>query len=168
MKERLLKTLMVSVLVLSLTLPFGSAFAAGQAAAPRPTISVSSPVMVLDKNAKLVILGSGYRPGQEVTVLFQDALGVLTNVPETAVANERGSWAMVWEMKDYVDKKIIGDGVYAIMAADAKYNIFATTAVGFIDASKDPKDQPAWAKAADVKKPEGKKTEEDKEKKKKK
>ncbi len=158
-----------AVLALSLVLPFGSAYA-GPAAAPRPTITVSSPVMVLDKNAKLIIMGSGYRPGQEVVILFHDALGVLTNVPETVVANDRGSWATVWDMKDYVSKKIIADGVYAIMAADAKYNVFASTPVAFIDASKDPKDQPDWAKAADIKKSGAAKTDEkgkEKEKKKK-
>lgn len=159
MKGIVLKSL--AVLVVSLALSLSSAYA-GPAAALRPTITVSSPIMVLDKSSKLIIMGSGYRPGQEVMVLFHDTLGVLTNVPETVVANDRGSWATVWDLKDYVDKKIITDGVYAIMAADSKYNIFASTAVGFIDASKDPKDQPAWAKAADIKKPEAKKKEEKK------
>ncbi len=167
MKATFLKSL--AVVVLSLALSFSSAFAA-PAAAPRPTIAVASPVMVLDKNAKLIIMGSGFRPGQEVVILFHDALGVLTNVPEAVVANDRGSWATVWDMKDYVGKNIVTDGVYAIMAADAKYNVFASTPVAFIDAGKDPKDQPDWAKAADVKKSGAAKTEEkgkEKEKKKK-
>ncbi len=161
MKGIFLKSL--AIVVVSLALSFGSAYA-GPAAALRPTISVSSPIVVLDKNAKLIIMGSGYRPGQEVVVLFHDAFGVLTNVPENAVANDRGSWAMVWDMNDYVSKNIITGGVYAIMAADAKYNVFASTAVGFIDASKDPKDWPDWAKAADVKKPEVKPKESGKQK----
>ncbi len=132
---------------------------AAPAAAVRPTISVSPSVIALEKNAKLVIMGSGYRPGQEVLILFHDALGVLTALPDAAVANDRGSWAAVWDMADYVGRKIVTDGVYAIMSADAKYNVIATTTAGFVDVSKDLKDWPDWATAAGIKKPEAKQTE---------
>ncbi len=152
--------------ILSLLLLGVPVFAASKSEV-RPSISCSPSVLPLDKKANVIILGSGFQPGQEVLILFHDALGVLTALPEPAVANERGSWATVWEMSDYVGKKIITDGVYSIMAADAKYNVLATTTAGFVDVSKDAKDWPDWAKAAGLKKPEGKPKEGKEEKKKK-
>jgi hypothetical protein len=120
--------------------------------APRPIVAVSPFVVPLDKKTKLVIMGSGYSPGQELRILCEDAFGVIMALEvESVVANERGSWAVVWTLGRYARKKVVTEGVYAIMAADTDYNILATTPVGLVNATKDPKQWPDWAKAAKIK-----------------
>lgn len=116
-----------------------------------PVISVSPAVAPLDRNAKVVVMGSGFTPGKEVLIVFEDRLGVPTALPMAGVPNERGSWAVVWTLGRYARKKIVTEGVYSIMAADMDYNALTSTPLAFVDATNDPKKWPEWAKAAKIK-----------------
>jgi hypothetical protein len=116
-----------------------------------PKVSVSPSVAPLDRKSKIVIMGSGFNPGQEVFIVLEDSLGVLTGLDVVAVPNERGCWAVVWSMGRYARKKIVGEGVYSIMAADADYNVLGSAPLALADPTKDPKEWPAWAKAAGIK-----------------
>jgi hypothetical protein len=123
---------------------------------PGPKVVVSPVAAPIDKKASIVIMGSGFQPGQEIAVLFEDnygALGVLDEVK----ANERGSWATVWKLGRYTRRGIIKEGAFAIMAADMDYNVLASCPVGFVNVKKDPKEWPDWAKAAGVRAKEKKK-----------
>lgn len=116
-----------------------------------PTISVTPAVATLDRNTKVVVMGSGFTQGKEILVMFEDKLGVPTALPVVGVPNKRGCWAVVWSLGRYARKKIVTEGVYTIMAADMNYNVLTSAPLAFVDATSDPKKWPAWAKAAKIK-----------------
>jgi hypothetical protein len=115
-----------------------------------PTLMVNPVAAPIDRKAKVVIMGSGFEPGQEISVLFEDNYGALSVLAEVK-ANERGSWATAWTLGRYTRRGIIEDGVYAIMAADQDYNTLASCPVGFVKATGDPEKWPKWGKAAGIK-----------------
>jgi hypothetical protein len=146
-KTRCFAGLLALVFVLGVCLTAAMAQPAGGSG---PSLVASPAAVAIDRKAQIVVMGSGFEPGQEISVLFEDnygALGVLDEVK----ANERGSWAMVWTLGRYTRRGIIKEGAFAIMAADSDYNVLASCPVGFVDAKKDPKEWPDWAKAAGVK-----------------
>jgi len=147
------KRCFAGVLILSFLLGMGYTVNMAQAAdnpAIGPTVVVSPGAAPIDKNAKFVIMGSGFKAGQEISVLFQDDYGAFNEVKEVKV-NKRGNWATVWTLGRYTRGGIIKDGIYAIMAADRAYNILASTPVGFVKATNPPKKWPKWAKPAGIK-----------------
>jgi hypothetical protein len=114
-----------------------------------PNVVVIPGAAAIDKKSKVTIMGSGFQPGQEISILFQDQYGALSVIKE-AKANSRGSWATVWTLGRYTRRGIIKDGVYAIMAADNEYNVLASAPVGFVKPTGDKKKWPDWAKAAKI------------------
>lgn len=145
-RKNYLAGLWVSILVLSVG--FGPGIV--QAEGPGPTVAVSPSVAPIDKKANIIIMGSGFEPDQEISILFQDAYGALSVVKEVK-ANTRGSWASVWTLGRHTRRGIIKNGVYSIMAADSEYNVLATAPVGFVKPTGDPKKWPKWATAAKIK-----------------
>lgn len=118
---------------------------------PSPTVMVATPILKLDKEAVVVIMGSGFEPGQELRLLFTTMDGVRADVgqfldPEP-VANEMGAWATAWTPGRFITKKLIGEGVYTITVTDGEYNALATAPVAFYDAEKPTEEWPGWAKA---------------------
>jgi hypothetical protein len=117
---------------------------------PGPKVVVSPVAAAIDKNSSMVIMGSGFEPGEEIAVLFEDNYGALCVLDEVK-ANERGSWATVWKLGRYTRRGIIKEGAFAIVAADMDYNALASCPVGFVNVKKDPKEWPKWAEPAGVK-----------------
>lgn len=122
---------------------------------PGPSVIVSPIVAPLDKNTQIVITGSGFDPGQELVIGFEDEYGASAEIKEVKV-NERGSWATAWTLGRYTRRGILKDGVYPIIVMDKDLNIIKTAPVAFIKPTGDPKKWPDWAKAAKIK-PKGKK-----------
>ena len=120
--------------------------------ADSPLISVS-PKVPMGKKAKVSIMGTGFKPGQEIALLFTDANGITANIeayldPKPEV-NVNGRFFTQWKCGRYVSKKLIKPGVTAIKATDGDYSLLAhdsilfsmgdTPASGkqsFVDASK--------------------------------
>lgn len=147
MEKRCFAGLMVLVFILVMA---QTGFAAG------PSVLVSPGVAPIAAETQVVIMGSGFKPDQEVIVIFEDEYGALAELKQ-AKANERGSWATVWTLGRYTRRGIIKDGVYAIMAVDKDFNLITSAPVAFVDAYKDPKGWPEWAAAAGIKKMKKKK-----------
>lgn len=115
-----------------------------------PTVMVATPIVMLDKEAVVVIMGSGFEPEQELCLLFTTMDGVRADVgqyldPEP-VANEIGAWATAWTPGRLITKKVIGVGVYTITVTDGEYNALASAPVAFYDATKPPEELLGWAK----------------------
>lgn len=103
--------------------------------ADSPLLSVT-PVVAMGKDAKVSIMGSGFKPGQEIAILFTDANGItanleayLTDKPEV---NNKGEFYTEWKCGRYVSKKLIKPGVTAIKVADSEYNLLAHDSVFFV------------------------------------
>ena len=109
-------------------------------AQPGPTVMVATPNVKMGSKAKITIVGTGFKPGQEVSLLFTTMDGVQADIgyalKPKPVANKIGAWATTWSCGRYIKKKLIKQGAYAITVADSEYNILAHAPVAFYKAKK--------------------------------
>ena len=102
-----------------------------------PAVVVATPRVKMSKKAEVIIMGTGFKPGQEVRLLFTAIDGVQSDIgyalkPEP-VASKTGEWITTWNCGRYVKKKLIKDGVYTIVVTDSDYNSLAHAPVAFFE-----------------------------------
>ena len=107
---------------------------------PGPTVMVGTPVVKMSKKATAVIMGTGFKPGQEVRILLTTWDGVRSDVgyalkPEP-VANELGAWVTTWSCGRFIAKKLVKEGAYTLTVTDAEYNPIAHAPIAFAAAKK--------------------------------
>ena len=104
-----------------------------------PVVTLGTPLVKMagKKTAGVVIMGTGFKPGQEVRILFHSPDGLQSDIgyllkPEPK-ADKTGSWVTTWSSGRYVSRKLIDPkgGAFKIMATDAEYNPITHTAVFF-------------------------------------
>jgi hypothetical protein len=107
-----------------------------------PVVSMGTPlVMMAGKKTKpVVIIGTGFKPKEEIRVLFTTQDGLQSDIgyalkPEPK-PNQSGTWGTSWGAGRYVARKLIKGGVYTITAADSDYNPIASTVVTFVNPAK--------------------------------
>jgi len=105
-----------------------------------PKVMVATPNVKMGSKAKITIMGTGFKPGQEVSLLFTDVNGVQSDIgyalKPKPKANKIGAWVTTWSCGRYIKKKLIKAGAYAIIVADSDYNSLAHTPVAFYKAKK--------------------------------
>ena len=121
-----------------------------------PSAMAVNPIAPLEPDTKIVLMGSGFEPGQEVAlVLYVREAGEvfrsdLTYAAEPQpVADDTGAWVTSWgDFERWVGKKLIGQGVFTISVADptAGYKPLTSVPVAFYDSSKPQEEWPSWAK----------------------
>ena len=103
--------------------------------AQTPTVVVASPMVKLDGKAKISIVGAGFTPGQEISLVFTDVNGVQANIADylkpEPTPNKSGAWYTTWSCGRYISRKLIKEGAYIITVTDRMYNPLAQTAVAF-------------------------------------
>lgn len=102
-----------------------------------PVLTMGTPLVKMSKKSQVVIMGSGFKPGQEVRILITTPDGLQSDIgyalkPEPK-ADQAGSWATTWDAGRYVSRKLIDPkgGAYKILAADEDYNPIAHAPVFF-------------------------------------
>ena len=112
-----------------------------------PVVTAGTPVVKMAKKAPIIIMGTGFKPGDQVNILFIDNDGLQSDVgyalePEPK-ADKSGSWITTFDAGEYVSKKLVNPkgGAYKIIAADAEYNPVAQTVVFFQPEKKKDKDK---------------------------
>jgi hypothetical protein len=118
---------------------------------PAPAVTVVNSVNKLERKVSIVIIGSGFAPGQEARLLLlEPKFGTTTDLDwsldPVPVANDSGAWITTWNSDRYVQRGLLAEGVYSITVTDNDYNSLATTAVAFWDVEKAPEEWPSWAK----------------------
>ncbi len=103
-------------------------------------VMVANPMVKMSKKAQITIVGTGFKPGQVLSLLFTTTDGVLADIgyalkPQPK-ANSLGAWVTTWSCGRYISKKLIKEGAYAITVADSDYNILAHTPVAFYKAKE--------------------------------
>jgi hypothetical protein len=104
-----------------------------------PVVSMGTPLVKMagKKTAGVVIMGTGFKPGQEVRILFVTPDGLQSDIgyalkpaPKSDMA---GSWATTWNAGRYVARKLVNPkgGAYKIVVSDSEYNPIVHTAVFF-------------------------------------
>ena len=128
---------------------------------PVPAVVIQpSHVLKLSSKTKVAIMGSGFKPGQEIRLVVTQSDGSMSDIgsqlkPEP-VADKYGVWATAWTVGNYSRKEVAKPGVYLLKACDADYEVLATAPFGYYDTKKDYKEWPSWAQAV-VKEPKPKK-----------
>ena len=117
---------------------------------PGPTMVMQpSHALRLDKKAKVAIMGSGFKPGQEIRLVITQSDGSISDIssqlsPEPK-ANEFGVWGTTWTVGDYASGEIAKAGVYILKACDESYQVLTTIPFGYYDVKKPYKEWPSWA-----------------------
>ena len=100
-----------------------------------PALTMGTPMVKMSKNTKVVIMGSGFKPGQELRVIIITQDGVETDIwsrmKPAPTADATGTWASTWNAGRYVSRKLMKEGVYKITATDDDYNPIASAPVFF-------------------------------------
>jgi len=104
-----------------------------------PVVSMGTPLVKMagKKTAGVVIMGTGFKPGQEINVLFVTPDGLQSDIgyalKPTPKPDKTGSWSTTWSAGRYVARKLVNPkgGAYKIVVSDAEYNPIAHTAVYF-------------------------------------
>ena len=102
---------------------------------PAPTVEVASPVK-MSKKATTTIKGQGFKPGQEVNLLFTAKDGIESDIgyalEPAPKADDSGNWSTTWKCGRFIAKKLVLEGKsYKIAVTDGDYNPIAHTFVSF-------------------------------------
>jgi hypothetical protein len=138
--KRVMYGLMAVILVVGLVGCATMGVGEKEPAQPGPTVVVATPMVKMDKKGKISIVGTGFTPGQEVSLLFTTMDGVQADIgyalKPKPVANERGAWVTTWSCGRYVARKLAKEGAYTITVTDSEYNTLAHTPVAFYKEKK--------------------------------
>jgi hypothetical protein len=90
----------------------------------------------MSKKATTTIKGQGFKPGQEVNLLFTAKDGIESDIgyalKPAPKADESGNWSTTWKCGRFISKKLVLEGKsYKIAVTDAEYNPLAHTFVSF-------------------------------------
>jgi hypothetical protein len=104
-----------------------------------PIVTVGTPlVKMAGKKTQAVIMGTGFKPGQEIKILITTKDGMQSNLgaglKPHPVPDKSGSWVTTWNCGRFVSRKLVTAGVYNLTVTDNKYNHIAHTPIGFIKA----------------------------------
>ena len=130
--KKLIGSLMVSFFVVGITsLCYASELG--------PVVSMGTPLVKMagKKTAGVVIMGTGFKPGQEINVLFVTPDGLQSDIgyalKPAPKPDKTGSWRTTWSAGRYVARKLINPngGAYKIVVSDGEYNPIGHTAAFF-------------------------------------
>jgi len=100
-----------------------------------PVLTMGTPLVKADKKAKVLIMGTGFKPGKEIAVLITSPEGLQTDIgyalEPAPKPDETGTWASMWNAGRFVSKKIIPAGACKITVTDEEYSPLAHSVVFF-------------------------------------
>jgi hypothetical protein len=102
---------------------------------PAPEVSVGTPQVKMSKKAEVVLMGKGFKPGQEVNIVLVTTDGVQTDIgyalKPVPKPDETGSWTTTWNAGVFVAKKLVKKGANKILIFDGDYQQLTQGAVVF-------------------------------------
>ena len=132
--KRLLVVL-VAVVVLATLVTGGGILLAAEENQTNATVVVWPAVVILDEETPVVIMGSGFEPGQELFISLQHIDGTKSNIVDGCdpmpFADEGGNFATLF-LFDRLER-ISAEGVFAITVYDTSYNTLAIVPIGIAD-----------------------------------
>lgn len=110
----------------------------------KPVVTLGSPMVMMNKKSQVVIMGTGFKPGQEVKILLTTEDDMQTSLygttrPDDPVADKSGTWMTTWTLGNFVSQKVVGAGAYKLTITDSKYNFITHTPIGFVQAKENKK-----------------------------
>ena len=106
-----------------------------------PIVTMGTPlVKMAGKKTQAVIMGTGFKPGQEIKILITTKDGMQSNLGSGLkphpVPDKNGNWVTTWNCGRFVSRKLVTAGAYNLTVTDKKYNYIAHTPIGFMPAKK--------------------------------
>jgi hypothetical protein len=102
---------------------------------PGPTVVIGTPMVEMSKNARVVIMGTGFDPGQKVRIFFTTTDGVRADVGYALdgkpVANDIGAWVVTWKCGRLIQRKLVTEGAYTITVTEPDSTFLAHAPVTF-------------------------------------
>jgi len=100
-----------------------------------PLVSATQTVK-MSKEAEVTIMGSGFTPGQKISMVITDRNGITANIgayvmPKSIVADSAGKWNATWKCGRYTGKKLITQGVTVIKVVDSEYKLLGHDSIAF-------------------------------------
>lgn len=100
-----------------------------------PQVS-ATPNVEMSKEAEVSITGSGFKPGQEISLLITDRNGITSNIgayvePKSITADGSGNWSATWKCGRYVSKKLVAEGITVLKVIDSDYSLLAHDSILF-------------------------------------
>ena len=118
---------------------FACAAGTGQGSGVKPVVQTAEPVK-MSKKAKVGINGSGFKPGQEVYLVFTDKNGIESDIgyalKPAPKADAEGKWSTTWSCGRFIARKLVKAGDYKLTVTDTEYNPLTETTVTFVPAPK--------------------------------
>lgn len=141
--KRFFGCMIMAILIVGL-MGFGRSIVFGPgkclAADSGPVIMMGTPLVKISKKVNVVIMGSGFKPGQEVTIVITTKDGQQTDIVHALKpapkADATGTWATTWSADRFVSRKVIPPGPCKITATDDEYNPIAHSVVFFEKAAE--------------------------------
>jgi len=104
-----------------------------------PMVILGNPMVKMNKKSEVVIMGTGFKPGQELKILLTTEDDMQTSLygtikPDVPVADENGTWVTTWTLGRF--SRVVGSGAYKLTVTDNKYNFITHTPIGFMPAKK--------------------------------
>lgn len=104
-----------------------------------PVVSMGTPLVKMDgkETAGVIIMGTGFKPDQEIHILFVTPNGIQSDIgyalKPPPKPDKTGSWATTWNADRYVKRKLIAPegGSYKIVVANGEYIPISHTTVFF-------------------------------------
>ena len=132
--KRLLVVL-VAVVVLATLVTGGGILLAAEESQADATVVVWPAVVKLHSDTPMVIMGSGFEPGQELYLLLQHANGSTSNIVDglapMPVADDGGNFGTLF-LFDRLER-ISAEGVFSLTVTDVNYNTLAIVPIGIAD-----------------------------------
>lgn len=101
-----------------------------------PVLALGTPMVKMSKKAEVVIMGTGFKPGQALSILFTAADGTLANIGLDIKADATGTFGGTWKAGRYIRKKLIKGGAYKLEVTDTDYNTITQSVVYFLKEKK--------------------------------
>lgn len=101
-----------------------------------PVLAVDKAMAPMDSKGSVQLMGAGFKPGQQINILFTSKEGSVSNVswaikPEP-VPNDQGTWSTTFTYGRYVSRKMVEPGqAYVITVTDGDYNFLCQVPIGF-------------------------------------
>ena len=101
---------------------------------PGPAIVVANPMIKITMDAKVVIIGSGFKPGQEIRILFKPLDGIFGDIgyalKPDPVPNKVGAFVTTWTCGRHLNKNI-KESAYNLTVTTMEYEFLAQTPKAF-------------------------------------
>jgi len=105
-----------------------------------PMVVMGTPMVKMNKKANAVIMGTGFKPKQEIRILLTTQDGLQSDIGYALKPGPKpdasGTWGTTWSAGRYIDRKLVKAGAHIITAADGDYNPIASTIVTFVPEKK--------------------------------